>query len=576
MRFRAFGIIIAILFLILFVGLVYIQLFKGGLYYQLSEKNHIRLIELDAMRGRIFDRNGVVLADNKFSFDVAVIYQEFRKKDIKRLSEILGQDEEDINKKIKSGYISPFSPISIAKNVDKKTAMLLEQDKFELPGVIVQIKPERYYPLGSYGSHILGYVGLIDRSKITKLKNYGYRIQDIVGYTGVEEYYDEFLRGENGGIQVEVDNRGRQLRTLGVRPTIKGKDLVLTVDSRIQKFAAELLNDERGAIIVMQPYTGEILALVSSPKFNPNVFTFNYSARKIRNLLNDYRSPMLNRAISAAFPLGSVFKIVTALAALELKKITVNTSFTCSGQLKIGRRSFKCWDVHGLQNLVQAITHSCDVYFYSIGLMAGPEALTKYAKEFGLGSKTQVDLPYEESGNVPDKIQRKLSKNEGWYKGDTANFAIGQGALLVTPIQATRLIATVANGGRLIKPYVASYIIDKKIHRSKIFASLPFRKDDLDLVKLSLRKVVSSETGTASLLNFGNLKIAGKTGTAQAGRGQSHAWFVGFCPYDKPKVAFCVFLEHGSSSHNAVILTKKLLEFLQQEGILEQDVSKSK
>lgn len=568
MRFRFFNLIVAVLFLVLFLGLVYIQLIKGGYYYDLSQKNHIRLIEWDAMRGRIFDRNGQILADSKLTFDIAVIPQDFQEKNLRRLSRILNTDSETLKKKLKKGYISAFSPIVIRENANKTEALLVEQEKFDLPGVIVQIQPKRYYPDYSAGANVLGYVGLIDRSKITKLKNYGYKIQDIVGYSGVEEYYDASLRGENGGIQVEVDNRGRQKGILGIRPTVKGKDLVLTLDARIQRRASELLSDIRGAIVVMQPYTGEILGMVSSPSFDPNLFTIENSDSEIKRILNDYRSPMLNRAISGAFPPGSVFKIVTALSALETKKATANTSFFCKGSLQVGNRSFACWETHGVQNLIEAIIHSCDVHFYNLGLLAGPEALTKYAKEFGLANKTQIDLPYEVKGNIPDSIQRKLSRNANWYKGDTANFAIGQGEVLITPLQAARLAAAVANGGLLVYPYVAEYIGNEKIRRDKPPVKLPFKKANLDLIKMSLRKVVQSETGTAHIAEIENLKVAGKTGTAQTPIGESHAWFVGFCPADKPKIAFCVFLEYGGSSHNAVLIAKDLLQFMLSEGLL--------
>jgi len=569
MRTKIFSLIIAILFFFLFLGLVFIQLIRGGFYYELSENNHIRLIELDAMRGTIFDRNGIVLADSKLSFDIVLIPQEFQKENIKRLSKLLDIDSESIRKKIKSGYVAPFAPIVVAKNINKKKAILIEQEKFELPGAIVQIRPQRYYPQKSVGAHVLGYVGLIDRSKITKLKNYGYKITDIVGHSGVEEKYDSYLRGEDGGIQVEVDNRGRQLRVLGMRPSVKGKNIFLAIDSRIQKTAADLLEGKKGAIVVMQPDTGEVLALVSSPSFNPNYFTIEYSGKKIKSLFNDYRSPMLNRAIGGQYPAGSVFKIITAFAALGSKKAYVNTSFTCHGSFRVGNRSFLCWSTHGLQNFVEAITHSCNVYFYNLGLLVGPDMLTKYARDAHLGEETQIDLPYEKKGNIPDRIQRKLTRKQGWYKGDTANFAIGQGELLVTPIQTVRLMAAVAKRGTLVRPYVAKYIEDEKMQKLKFSGRLPFKKSHLDLIKNALRKVVSSETGTARLLEIGNLKVAGKTGTAQAGRGKPHSWFVGFCPSNKPKIAFCVFLEHGGGSQNAVIVTRDLLKFMSSEGLLD-------
>jgi len=568
MRFKILSLILAFLFLLVFFSLVYIQLIRGGYYYELGERNHIRLIEWDAMRGRIFDRNEKILADSKLTFDIVIIPQDFQDKNLRRLSEILNTDVDKLKKKIKSGYLSAFSPITIKENASQSEALLVEQSKLDLPGVMVQIQPKRYYPNHSAGANILGYVGLIDRSKITKLKNYGYKIQDMVGYSGIEEYYDTSLRGENGGIQVEVDNRGRQKGILGIRPTVKGKDIVLTVDSRLQNKAAELLADRRGAIVMMQPYTGEILCMVSSPSYDPNSFTINNSSSEIKRVLSDYRSPMINRVISSSFAPGSVFKIVTAMAALETKKATANTSFVCSGSLRVGNRSFACWDTHGVQNFIDAVTHSCDVYFYSIGLLVGPDMLTKYAKEFGLGSKTQIDLPSEEKGNIPDRMLRKLKRKEEWYKGDTANFAIGQGAVLVTPLQAARLVASVANGGFLPDPYIVEYVANEKTHKDKAPNKLPFNQTNLNLIKIALRKAVEADSGTAHLVGLDNLKVGGKTGTAQTSTAKNHAWFVGFCPADKPKVAFCVFLEYGGSSHNAVSVAEDLLEFMSLEGML--------
>jgi penicillin-binding protein 2 len=278
---------------------------------------------------------------------------------------------------------------------------------------------------------------------------------------------------------------------------------------------------------------------------------------------------MLNRAIGGLYPPGSVFKIVTAVSAIETKKITPHTSFNCQGNMRIGNRTFLCWSIHGIQDLIDAIIHSCNVYFYNLGLIVGPDILIRYAKEFSLGMKTQIDLPYEEDGNLPDRIQRRLTRKQKWYKGDTANFAIGQGELLVTPLQMIRLMASIANGGTLVKPYIAKYIVTKKIHRPRIFPKLPFKKANLDLMRLALRQVVASSTGTAHLLEIDNLRVAGKTGTAQIERGKSHSWFVGFCPVDKPKVVFCIFLEHGGSSQNAVIIARDLLRFMSSEGLLD-------
>jgi len=571
MRIRTFHIVIVVLFLIPTFGLIRIQIFKGNFYYELSKKNYIRLIPNEASRGKIFDRNGKILVDNFPSFDLAVLPQELKKQNeaFLYLGKILKVEDSELLKNFQKSYSAPFSPVIIAKDISKKNAIILEEKKPLFPGILIQVRPRRSYPYNKICAHILGYLGLIDRSKITRLKDYGYKIQDVIGYTGIEEYYDRYLRGEDGGIQVEVDHRGRQKRLLGIRSAKKGKDLTLTIDIRIQQAAFESLSGHKGAIIVMDPTNGEILAMVSLPSFNPNIFTRTHSRSKIKQILRSSSAPLLNRAISGLYPAGSTFKIITAASALEKNKITTQKEFNCRGELKIGNLEFGCWSEHGVQNLKEAITHSCNVFFYNLGLLAGPGLLNRYAMEFGLGRVSGIDLPSEEEGIVPNPIKSKLLGERRWYDGDTANFSIGQGGLLVTPLQMVGLMASIANGGKLMTPRLLRAVDNEYLSVDPNFTKANFRDKNLKLLKSYLREVVADPAGTAHILNFRDLTVAGKTGTAQTGGRRSHAWFVGFCPYEAPKIVFCVILEHGGSGYNACVITKKLLRRLMNENLLD-------
>jgi len=428
--------------------------------------------------------------------------------------------------------------------------------------------PKRFYPFGPACSHVIGYLGQIDRFRVTKLKDYGYKVKDIVGYSGVEEYYDNFLRGEDGGTQIEVDNQGNQERMLGMRLPKDGRSITLTIDSRMQKIASDLMAGKKGAIIFMDSTNGEILCLVSSPSFNPNAFIDRNDDNLISSYFRSSTAPLLNRAVKGLYPPGSVFKIITMLSALDIGKITSFTSFSCNGHFYLGAHEFSCWEVHGIQDLRQAFMHSCDVYFYHVGLLVGPDLLGRYSKEFGLGTATGVDLPSESRGLVPSRAQKKLAKNEIWYNGDTVNFSIGQGDVLTTPLQMVRLMAMVVNGSIDFKPHLVMKIEDKEINYKIPAVKSKIKTEYFSLAKSYLRKVVSDPTGTAHILDIANLVIAGKTGTVQVAHGQPHAWFVGFLAKKKPQLVFCVFLENGGSSYNACVVAKEMFEAMLAQKIL--------
>ena len=571
MRTKVLQVVISLAFFVVVFLLGYMQLIRGGYYRNLSKRNSIRLIAKEAPRGKILDRDDRVIADNELSFDVAVIPAEIEDKDeiFLKLSQLAGSSIESIKARYKKNYASPFVPVVVLKNVSKDTAILVEEGKDSLGGVLVNLKPQRHYPYNNLASHVLGYLGQINSFRFSQWKDYGYGSRDLVGYLGVEENLDNFLKPKDGGLQVQVDHHSRIIRVLGVKMPKEGKDVSLTIDLRIQKISEEALSGKKGAVVILNPNTGEVISMVSFPNFDPELSLGKdkQSSLDFQELLKDRDSPLVNRAISGAYPPGSIFKPVVVAAALESKKISPSTTYLCEGSTYIGKRQFSCWSKHGIQNLFDAIKHSCDIYFYRTGILLGPDLISDYARMFGLGKATGIDIPYEKKGFVPTRLWKKLSRNQDWYDGDTANFSIGQGDLLVTPIQMARLMAVFANGGYLVTPYLVKSV-DKKVFVRANGTKLPISQQTIDTVRRGLLGAVQDETGTAHILSLENLKIAGKTGTAQAANAVSHGWFLGFCPFEKPKLVICVFLENGASSHNACMVAREILEKIVQNKIL--------
>ncbi|MFA5095715.1 MAG: penicillin-binding protein 2 [Candidatus Omnitrophota bacterium] len=567
-RIVIWGVTAALLFLL--IGLLNLEIIHGVRYRELGKKNCLRLVPQPGSRGRIFDRQAEVIAESALSYDLMVLPQDAlqREKIISSASRILGISVEELQRVFKNNYLSASVPVPLARNISVKNAIALAELKGDLPAIIVQPNPLRHYPHGKAGAHVLGYVSEIDRWRLTKLKDYGYKTKDIVGFGGVEEKYDYYLRQEEGGVSFEVDHRGRLIRTLGFKPPVNGKDIRLTLDIRIQKICEESLRGRRGSVVMMDPYTGEVLAMASSPGFDPGVFAQKNNA-EIARLFKNPNSLMVNRAISSAYPAGSVFKMVVAAAGLEHKKINANTSFVCSGGMRVGKSEFKCWSTHGEQNLLAAITHSCNVFFYKTGLLAGAQAIHDYALKFGFARMTSFELPYETPGFVPSPLWRKLNRFKNWYDGDTANLSIGQGEVLVTPLQVARMTAVLANGGYLVDPYIVKFIDGKDVSRyHERSEKVNLKKNTIEKIREGMRSAVSDPTGTANALSGLGLAIAGKTGTAQAPPGQPHAWFCGFFPYESPRFVICVLLEHGGPGHISSVMAKEIIQEMLKQGLI--------
>ncbi len=536
------------LFAILSLRLVELQVFRGARYSRLSDRNRIRKIVLPAPRGRIFDRTGTLLADTRPSFTIAVIPTETNDTALAILGEIINQPVSELKRRLKPIAAFP-APVNIYRNADLKMVSRIEENKFRLPGVLVRVDPVRNYPYGALYAHIIGHLGEITEEELAR--DTGYRRMDFVGRTGVEASYEKILRGRDGYEFVEVDARGREIGQLPERRPelpVAGKDIYLTIDHRLQRLADELTRPyERAAVIGISVKTGAVLCFLSRPQFDPNIFLGPVEKRVWDALITNPSKPFFNRVISSAYPPGSTFKPLVALAALKDGMVIPTTAFTCTGSLRYGNRTFKCWSVHGNINLIQAIENSCNVYFYQLGMRFNIDILTESCRRWGLGQKTGIDIPGEIAGNIPSRefLDRRYGRGK-WTRGVLFNFAIGQGEILVTPIQLATIYAGIANNGFYYRPFVvakvesAGVVIDSARLRP---VKVPVNNSHLEQIKRGLTRVVESGTGRAAQLK--EIPIAGKTGTAQNPPRPDHAWFVGYAPAENPEVVFAVILENA-------------------------------
>ncbi|MGD9015703.1 MAG: penicillin-binding protein 2 [Candidatus Omnitrophota bacterium] len=570
-RLRIFHYLVISGFLFLGSALTHHQIIQFNKYQQLSQVNRIRILPQAARRGCILDRNGNILAGNVISYNLLIMPEQkvYPREKITKLSALLSIPEEKLKAKYLQGHLTPFVPVLLVKDISLSQAVAIGQLKYDLPEVTIQESPKRIYPLGSIASHILGYLGNIDIWRWEQLKEYGYKMQDLIGYSGTEEVYDYILRPHDGGMQVEVDSKGRLSRILGFKSPQKGRDIELTIDLNLQRIMHDNLIGHTGCVIVLNPVNGEVLALASFPNFDPRVFQESDPAL-INPLLNDLDAPLLNRAINGLYPPGSVFKIIVAAAGLESGKINVNTNVLCSGKMQIGNRQFHCWDTHKQENIIDALAHSCNVFFYTLGLNLGPQLINEYALKFGLNQITGIDLSGESKGFLPHSLWQRIKRARRWFAGDTANLSIGQGQTLVTPLQVTRIMAAIANGGKLIQPRLlkSKDNVTGGTDLSSQISNLPISKENLEIIRKGLLGAVKQPGGTASVLDGLGILIAGKTGTAQVAQGTAHGWFVGYFPTNEPRFVICVFLEHAGSGHYACQLTKKIIQQMLAEGLI--------
>ena len=511
---------------------------------------------MSPQRGLIYDRDGELLATNIASFKVSLVKENCRDFDesIQRISRLIDLEPDVILERLEKYKTQPdFRPVVIKDNLSNEEVARIEVQKVEFPELIIQSEPKRYYPRGSFGSHVLGYLQEVSDEEIRNNSFPGRRLGDLVGKTGIEWVYDNQMEGTEGRLLEIVDSTGRIEGELARQKPAPGENITLTLDSDLQQKAEELLEGREGAIVVMDVESGEILALASYPSFDPNKFINRFTPEEWQELANNPEYPLQNRAIRGLYSPGSIFKITMAVAGLELRMINDNTYVTCYGETIIYGHPFGCWyePGHGPLNLYGALQHSCNIYFYQLGRKLGIDNIAKYARMLGFERKTGIDLPGEYTGLVPDTEWKKRVRNEPWYPGETISVSIGQGPLLVTPLQISYHTSIIASRGKRIIPHLVN---------SRTDYSLP----EIDLPKSIFERVIrgmwlsTNQQGTSKGAWVEGFDVCGKTGSTQVISRKTaeklaeqnieistHSWFSGFAPQDDPKVVVTVIIEYG-------------------------------
>jgi penicillin-binding protein 2 len=575
-RVMAASLCVLILFVLLFLRLVYLQLIKGEEFRRLSETNCVRLKSIKPSRGLIFDRHGQLLVDNRPAFDLMIVREDAGSvpDTVSLLSSLIQEPYADLmDQIIKAGDAAFYKPIALKKDISRDQLAVVEAHKFDLPGIQIEIEPTRHYIYPKTASHLLGYLGEINRQELASGHFPHVRAGDHIGRYGVEKSFEPFLQGRRGGRQVEVDVNGRVVKVLKTVDPLPGKDLHLTLDLPLQQLAEALLKGQDGAVVALDPSNGDVLVMASSPAFDQNDFIGGISNDKWRALMDNPGRPMTNKAIQGEYPPASTYKTLTAIAALEEKTIDIDTTAFCPGFYMFRGRKYHCWSKHGhgKMNVVQALAQSCDVFFYLAGERTGVDALAQYAHGCGLGRPTGIDLEHERPGLIPTETWKKQRFNDHWHPGETLSISIGQGFNLVTPLQMAVFTAAVANGGTLFRPRIVRQIKDVagnvvKKTDPEIIGGIPAGEKTLDLIKKGLTDVVQGNRGTARSIRIKGIEMAGKTGTAQVfsrktgekfdnekleRRLQDHAWFVCYAPAKNPVIAISVIIEHGEHGSSA-------------------------
>ncbi len=566
---------VSILFLLLLFFFWKFQVLDFKKYWFLSEANRTRESVISAPRGLITDRNDVILADNAGSFKASLIRencQDFRQS-VKSISRLLRIEESDLEARIAKYASFPlFKPIIIKDNLDLREVSRIEAQKLDFPELVVEADPRRFYPFSILAAHVIGYMQELTPEEMKSDFYKGRNLGDLVGRTGVEKEYESFLVGADGRLTEVVDSLGRSRGEVARVDPSPGHNIQLTLDFDLQSRATQLLEGREGAIVALDPRTGEVLALASFPTYDPNKFISRFTPREWMELINRPDDPLENRAIRGLYAPGSVFKPTIALGALSSGQITEQTTFFCGGTTHFYGRPFSCWFAggHGVQNLPQAIQHSCNIYFYNAGRRLGLERIAEYAKALGLGSLTGIDLPGEKEGLVPTEEWSRTVRKSEWYAGETISLSIGQGPLLVTPLQVACHTAILANRGRKVVPHLFRFPPEalkqaeqKSDSAAQIISAGTFEK----VIKGMWKSVNEGGTGYSAMVE--EFDVCGKTGSTQlisreraAKLGKeikTHSWFTGFAPRDNPRVVITVLVEYGGmGGATAAPLAKEL------------------
>ncbi|MBE6454781.1 MAG: penicillin-binding protein 2 [Alphaproteobacteria bacterium] len=578
--------------LIIIVRLYYLQVYQADKYKTLADENRISTRLLVPPRGGVYDRNGEMLATNQQDFQAMIVAEQTT--DIKatidafkKIMPLSEEEEERIKKNLKRNR--SFVPIRIKNNLTWEQVAKVQLNAPDLPGIFIDEGLTRYYPQAEKSAHVIGYVSSVSDNDIKDdplLEVPGFKI----GKSGIEKLYEKRLRGKSGNLKLEVNAIGRIMKEIERKDGIAGDRIDLSLDVRLQNKAYELFGEESGAAILLDVNTGEILAFVSVPSYDPNILTQGIGNDDWKKLNQDERKPLINKAVSGQYSPGSTFKMVVALAALENGVIDNNTRSFCAGKMFLGNHAFHCWkkEGHGYIDVAQALQHSCDIFFYETAQKLGIDKIAEMAKRFGLGQKINIGLENEKEGLIPDSDWKKRRFGESWQQGESLISGIGQGYILTTPIQLATMTARIANGGYEVVPTFNK--VDPS--QQKELKKIPINSDFISIVKKGMFDVVNMVGGTAfgSRFDFNGMKMAGKTGTTQVRRismkerksgiikqedlpwkYRNHALFVGYAPHDKPKYAVAVLVEHGrgGSAVAAPIGGGLLLEALKLENVSE-------
>ncbi|MFH1969316.1 MAG: penicillin-binding protein 2 [Verrucomicrobiota bacterium] len=567
-RLRRLKILILSALGILILALWHIQVGRGEHYANNLEQQSVRRVRIPGVRGKIYDRQGVCLADNAPNYGIALYLEELRPagkrrntamytwKAIHQIAAIIGYPPQIDQPRIADHlYSRKALPLVAWRRVDEQTMARLAEAGARLPGVDIVVDADRFYPQGPTLTHLLGFVGMAEIQS-EEDEWYHYYLPDLTGKTGLEKRFDELLSGRAGGRLVQVDVIGFKHDETALREPVPGGDLKLAIDLRIQRAAEEVMGDTVGAVVVVDPRNGDVLAMVSAPDFDPNLFCPKITQDNWSRLLNDTRKPLFNRALNGLYAPGSIFKPLVALAALE-QGVDPDLTLNCPGYFELGNQRFSCYmgAAHGRVNFRRAIRISCNVFFYQLGLKCRFDGIYYMALAAGIGQQTGISLNGESAGLLPGKAWKRQTFGEAWRDGDTCNIAVGQGALQVTPLQMAVLTATIANGGYLYQPRL---VLAKREPNEKEFQDIPpivvrrvhWSADHLALVKNGMRDVVQDAEGTGRLARLEGVAMAGKTGTAEYGRkgaGQKHGWMILFAPFEHPRYAVAIVMDDAVS-----------------------------
>lgn len=560
-----YGIVIVVI-LILLARLTVVQIADGSYYRDLSNYRSLRIVSVEPLRGRILDRNGIVLAENIPSYNLEVTPEDFsdENSELNFLSGIIKLKTDDINGIIEKSGLPDYEDIIIKKDITKAEMIVIQEHSYELPGVKVVLSSKRYYPYGSIGECFLGYIGQVTQDDL-KTDSY-YDPNDIIGKAGIELEYEKYLRGIKGETEILVDVQGRVKKILYEQSPVMGDDVYLSIDINVQKELEKTVGDRKGVSIAMDPKTGQILAMVSHPTFDPNLFVKGVSEADYNKLSNE--DAFINRAIQSSFPPGSSFKPLTLISALESNTITPNTTLYCGNSVNIGGRIFRDWiypQAFGYQNPVQALANSCDVFFYKVGVMTGIDQISKYANMLKVDQKTGIDIPFETTGLVPNPSWKLENTRENWYIGDTANTSIGQGYDLLTPIELITFYQMIANNEIQYTPHFLlkikspeNEVVLEYNNNERLNVEIP--QDVFNTIKDGMEEL--SNKPDMQIVKVNGVSVCSKTGTAEVGDNSVDHWLVSFAPKENAKIIGLFFFEKSDfpSSHSLAPLMRDLLK----------------